>query len=95
MTVRQTRNIITPSLGRIERRFKTLPRLAFRHWRRITPKDTGNARKRTRLRGNTIQARYPYAKRLDEGWSRQAPKGMFKPTFDFIKKHSRRMLRKR
>lgn len=94
MTVRLVRNRITPSIGRIDQRFRTLPREAFKFWKRITPKDTGNARRRTRLRGDTIQASYPYAKRLDEGHSSQAPRGMFEPTVKFIKRISRRMLRK-
>lgn len=83
------------NIGQIEKRFSTLPKVAFRFWKKITPKDTGNARRKTRLRKDEIQARYPYAERLDEGYSRQAPKGMFEPTVDHIKKVSKRMLRKR
>lgn len=51
-----------------------------------TPKRTGNARKKTRKRGDTIYADYPYAKRLDEGYSKQSPSGMTDPTLDFIEK---------
>jgi hypothetical protein len=83
------------NVGEIRERFSTLPKLAFKHWRKITPKRTGNARRKTRLRKNEIQARYPYAERLDNGWSKQAPDGMFEPTVEFIKKRSKRMLRKR
>ena len=46
---------------------------------KLTPIDSGNARRRTTLRGDTISANYPYAKRLDEGWSKQAPDGITKP----------------
>lgn len=64
-----------------------LPQEAYNHFKSITPIDTGNARSRTSLKGNkTIEADYPYAKRLDEGWSRQAPRGMIKPTEEFINK---------
>jgi hypothetical protein len=64
-----------------------LPQEAYNHFKSITPIDTGNARGRTSLKGNkTIEADYPYAKRLDEGWSRQAPRGMIKPTEEFINK---------
>jgi hypothetical protein len=49
-----------------------------------TPIATGNARKRTKLtqrkKNYTIHANYPYAGRLDEGWSKQRPKGMTAPT---------------
>ena len=85
---------MSSSLGRIRQRFGTLPKLAFDHWKKITPRRSGNAKRQTRLRGSTIEARYPYAKRLDEGWSKQAPRGMSTPTFEFIKRRSRRMLRK-
>ena len=39
----------------------------------------GNARRSTTLQGTTIQADYPYAERLNQGWSNQAPKGMVEP----------------
>jgi hypothetical protein len=41
-----------------------------------------------------ITPRYPYAQRLDEGWSRQAPKGMSEPTFNYIKKIVKGIMRK-
>jgi hypothetical protein len=50
------------------------------YFKRITPKDTGNARNKTKTKGTTIEANYGYAGRLDEGWSRQAPDGMSDPT---------------
>ena len=40
---------------------------------------------KTRLQGTVIKADYPYAQRLDDGWSRQAPQGMVDPTIKFIK----------
>jgi hypothetical protein len=62
-----------------------LPTEALNHFVSITPIDTGNARRSTRLVNNkTIEATYPYAKRLDEGYSRQARNGMVKPTEKFI-----------
>ena len=45
----------------------------------------GNARRKTQLRGNEIQANYPYAQRLEEGYSTQAPKGMTEPTIEEIR----------
>lgn len=51
----------------------------------------GNARRSTKMRGNTIQANYAYAYRLDKlrgpgrpRWSKQAPRGMREPTRQFV-----------
>ena len=53
--------------------------------RNATPIDKGNAQRNTRLESNgRIGARYPYAERLDTGWSKDAPKGFTKPTIDKI-----------
>jgi len=52
-----------------------------------TPKRSGNARRSTRLDSkDVIQANYGYAKKLDDGASRQSPEGMVKPTVKEIKK---------
>lgn len=48
----------------------------------ITPKASGYARSKTRTQQNVIKADYGYAGRLDEGYSKQAPKGMSDPTID-------------
>jgi len=45
----------------------------------------GNARRKTVLRNNEIQANYPYAQRLEEGYSSQAPNGMTEPTLKDIR----------
>jgi hypothetical protein len=95
MAVRITRNRITPSIGKITARFNQLPKDAYNYWKNITPIRTGNAKRRTRLQGSKIKANYNYAVPLDEGWSRQAPRGMSKPTEEFIKRRiSRQILRK-
>jgi len=65
---------------------KTLPKEAYDYFVDSTPIRTGNARRSTRLRGSTIDANYNYAERLDEGYSRQAPKGMSGPTEKFLQK---------
>lgn len=52
-----------------------------------TPIVTGNARKNTKLAGEKISAQYPYAQRLDQGYSNQAPNGMSAPTIEYIKKY--------
>ena len=50
-----------------------------------TPEATGNARRHTKLAGDSILAQYPYAVRLDKGYSKKAPDGMSKPTDDYMK----------
>lgn len=65
---------------------KTLPKEAYDYFVDSTPIRTGRARRSTRLRGNVVDANYPYAERLDEGSSRQAPKGMTEPTEKFLQK---------
>jgi hypothetical protein len=52
-----------------------------------TPKLSGNARRNTKLSGDRILAQYPYAGRLDQGSSKQAPDGMSTPTTEYIKKY--------
>ena len=58
---------------------KTYPYLKSR-----TPIASGNARNKTRLEQNksVIGSRYPYADRLDTGWSKQAPRGFTEPAID-------------
>ena len=51
-----------------------------------TPIRSGNARNRTKLQRNTISSKYAYAGRLDEGWSKQAPKGFTEPSIDQLDK---------
>lgn len=63
----------------------SLAKKAYDHFRKITPIDTGNARRKTKLSHDTIYASYPYAQRLDQGWSKQAPDGMSKPTIEYLK----------
>jgi hypothetical protein len=59
---------------------------AFDFFHDLTPYRTGNAKNNTYRSGKTIQANYPYAGRLDEGYSRQAPSGMSEPTIEHIEK---------
>jgi hypothetical protein len=57
---------------------------AYKYFVSATPIKTGNARRSTDLSNNKIIADYPYAQRLDEGWSKQSPDGMTGPTEDHI-----------
>ena len=65
------------------------------YFRNITPVKTGNARNSTYLGGNVIRAAYPYAGRLDDGHSRQAPDGMVEPTIAFIDKRLKQLVEKK
>jgi len=94
MPVRMVKNAVGPSLGRIVAKLDRLPKEGYEYWKKITPKKTGNAKRRTRLQGNKIKADYDYAVPLDEGRSRQAPRGMSKPTVDYLDRRLRRILRK-
>jgi hypothetical protein len=65
----------------------------FNYFRKITPFRTGNAKRNTFLNKDTIEATYPYARRLDEGYSPQARDGMTRPTEaymqDWVQKQSK------
>lgn len=85
-------NRIRPDLQKKDKRLGRIPALAHEEFVRQTPVRTGNARRRTRLQGSTIKADYPYATRLDQGWSRQARNGMSDPTIEFIQRKIREIL---
>ena len=71
---------VTPVLKGMGKTLARYPQDAETKFISLTPIDTGNARNRTRLMGkDTIEANYPYAQRLDQGHSKQAPNGMVKP----------------
>lgn len=81
---------------------KNLNRIAYRAYQFFvaqTPVRSGNARRNTDFvrtnSGGTIHADYPYAERLDEGYSSQAPQGMTKPTLRYIRAQVRRAVRGR
>lgn len=73
---------------------KNISQEAYKFFHDITPERSGNAKNKTRLKGNTIDANYPYAAVLDKGrhmtnrgmrGSTQAPQGMSKPTYEHIR----------
>jgi len=88
------KNNITPSLKRIQTKLDGLPKLAYNEFVKNTPVRNGNARRKTKLQKDTIVADYPYAKRLDEGYSKQSPQGMSKPTEEVIKIQLDKIMRK-
>lgn len=58
-------------------------------FKKETPIRKGNARRKTRLKGSDIEADYPYAGRLDQGYSKQSPEGMVTPTIEHVKQYIR------
>jgi hypothetical protein len=88
------KNNLTPSLQRIQKELSQVPAKAYKYWESETPVRSGNARRSTRLQGETIKAKYPYATRLNEGYSKQAPQGMSEPTDRFITALVKRIMRK-
>lgn len=90
-TVKDT---LTPSVARIQKQLEQVPRKAFDFWVKTTPKRSGAARRRTSLKGNTIQANYDYAVHLDSGSSAQAAQGMSAPTLSFVDKLINKIVRK-
>lgn len=93
MAIKQTRNSMSMSLGRISRRMKPIVQKTAEYWVAKTPIRTGNARSSTRLSGNTIYADYEYAVPLDRGHSKQSPQGMVKPTTAFIRRRLAQIMR--
>lgn len=87
----KTQSKITLNLNAAQKEMNTIPGKAFNFFYFQTPIDSGNARSKTKLKGDTIQARYPYAGRLDRGYSKQAPQGMSKPTLDFVRRLARKI----
>ena len=85
---------ITKDIERIKSEMKTVPPEALKEFKSLTPIRGGNARRRTTLKNNeTILANYPYAQRLDEGYSKQAPKGMSEPFGKWLEKKLKQILR--
>jgi hypothetical protein len=77
-------NKISPMLKKMQTEIKNLPSQALKVFVEETPVRNGNARRNTKLNKNSIQANYPYAQKLNEGYSKQSPEGMTQPTTDYI-----------
>lgn len=62
----------------------------YEFFKNTTPKRKGNARRNTKINekhdGVVIEGNYPYAGKLDAGYSKQAPKGMTKPSLNKMRK---------
>ena len=71
----------------LEKNVKDLSKGAHQVFVDNTPKNTGNAKRKTRLTGDKIIADYDYSQKLDEGYSKKKPDGMTKPTEKFIQEY--------
>lgn len=80
-------------MAQVEAIGEDLPRAAYKHFVEVTPKRSGNAKRRTTLQSNKIVADYPYSQRLDEGYSPKAPQGMTEPTEQWIQQEVDRRLK--
>ena len=82
----QFSNNLTPLLKKQQQAINKIPDEAYKVFVKETPVRTGNARRKTKLKNNkkNIVADYAYAERLDNGWSKQSPEGMIKPTEEYI-----------
>lgn len=94
MSVKLVADRITPNLDKKIKALDSLMPKVYNYFKSRTPIRTGQARQRTRLQGHTIHANYPYAQRLDEGYSRQSPDGMTKPTAEFLEQQLKRIMEK-
>lgn len=84
----------TSDLKKIQADLRRLPAEAHKEFVQLTPIDRGNARRKTTLKGNVIDANYPYAQRLNEGWSKQAPRGMEEPWTKWLENKFKKILGK-
>lgn len=90
-----TKNEIGIRLKGIVNGLNKLPAEATQEFKTLTPIKTGNARRQTQLQNKrTIVADYPYAERLDNGYSKQAPQGMTKPFEAWMEKRMNELLGK-
>jgi len=85
---------IAKALTQRQRDLAKVPQRAHKEFVKNTPVRSGNARRRTRLKGDTIKASYPYATRLDDGYSSQARNGMTEPTVKYIQKIVKKIMGK-
>ena len=92
MTISVDVSAVKTQMQREQQALDHLAQDAYSFFVAHTPYRSGNARRRTRLDHHTITGDYPYAERLDNGWSRQAPQGMTDPTEAWIAANYQRYL---
>jgi F0F1-type ATP synthase gamma subunit len=82
---------IQARLNEIDRKVNRIKDHAHEEFRKITPIRTGNARSKTNRINRGVEAAYPYANKLNDGFSRQAPTGMTDPTVEAIREFVRKI----
>ena len=86
---------LRPRLKVLQRELAKYPQEAEDKFVSLTPIKSGNARNHTQLVNQKyIEANYPYAERLDNGWSKQAPNGMTKPFAQWVANQTKRIFGK-
>ena len=81
---------ITDRLNKITQTLNSHAIATYAHKRFIehTPVKSGNARRKTTLKGNIIEANYPYAERLENNYSSQTHgKGIVNPTINDVRNY--------
>lgn len=78
----------------IKKKLQAVPQQSLDQYKQLTPIRSGNARRKTRLANDTIVGDYPYAERLDNGWSKQAPDGMTVPFERWLRRKMKSILGK-
>lgn len=94
MTKVKVTETITKDLVRKIKELQQLPQEAHNEFIQLTPIDKGNARRNTSLKDKTITADYDYAQRLDQGWSKQAPRGMVEPWTRWVERRIKQIVEK-
>lgn len=84
---------VTKQLAGVKNGLKNLSKDALVEMQKLTPIRTGNARRNTIRSGDTLIANYPYAGKLDEGSSNQAPDGITKPLDEWVRKEVDRIIK--
>lgn len=85
---------ISKVVSDLKQEAKDLPKVSLEKFRSLTPIKTGNARRNTALQGSKIIGAYNYSGKLDEGTSKQAPKGMVQPFDQWFKSYTEKQFRK-
>jgi|TARA_R110001606_G_scaffold10475_1_gene45430 hypothetical protein len=67
---------------------------AYTELKANTPIRSGNARNKTKVRGDKIRSNYSYAGSLDAGSSPQAPDGFTKPTIEYMRKDIDKLIKR-
>lgn len=96
ITVKADLNKDMEQLRYLRGELKKLPYEALNYFKDITPEDTGNAKRSTKLTPKgEIHANYPYASVLDNGYSKQAPQGMVEPLREWIDNRLKQILERK